>query len=425
MKKLSFVGKEQNVYFEKLDNGLEVYIIPKKNSKNYLVEMVSKFGSEVKEFIPMNEKKYIKIPLGTAHFLEHKLFDTEKGDAMFMFDNFGLEANASTNYYLTRYYIVGNNKIKRNLNYFLDVFFKPYFTDEKIDSERGIIGSEIDMYHDEPEWKLYQLQRCSLFHKALRCDISGTRETIKEINATLLNKVYDIFYQPSNVFLVISGKVKVKEVIDIIKNNETLNKRISNYPIKYKVDDEPAIINKEYADDEGFITIPKFSYLFKYDVNDFSFVEPEVFKIYLNIIFYVLFGDGSSFSEKIYEDKISNYFYIDSLFYQNIYCIGISGESEYADIIKDEIDKQLKNPLILKEDFEREIKIRMSIIIRELDNIRDISDNIVRSIIVRGKYLDEKEIIDKLNFTDFEKVLAKIKFDNKAFNIVFPKEKKN
>lgn len=425
MKKLPFFGKEKDILYEKLPNGLEIFMVPCKTVKTWRIELVAKLGADIDSFIPLNENDYIEIPHGSAHFLEHKLFDTEDGDASVIFEDLGLDTNAATSYYATTYFLEGKNKLKDYLDKFLSIFFTGYFDPEKVESEKGIIGEEIDMYKDEPEWTLYEEARHSLFHNALKYDIAGTKESISKINSELLKKIYDVFYQPSNVFLVISGRINPQEVINVIKNNTVINKRISNALVKYQMADEPTSVNKEYSISYDNIVVPKLCYYFKYCVDDFSFLEPEIFKIYLNIIFYVLFGDGSSFSEKIYENKISNFFYVDSIFYNNIYCIGITGESHFADIMKDEIDHELENINISEEDFEREIKVRKSIIIRELDDIRDISNSIIRSIIVRGKYIDEKELLDQLNYEDFLKVLKKINFDNKCFNLLMPKEKKN
>ncbi len=425
MIKLTYFGEEQIVYYEKLDNGLEIFIAPNKMVNSYRVDLVAKLGASVTEFIPVKEKEYIKMPLGTAHFLEHKLFDTKDGDATFLFDDAGVVTNASTNYYYTNYFIEGKKQFKKNLNLFLDVFYTPYFEKDRIENEKGIIGEEIDMYIDDPDWVLYRIEKESVFNKALKDEVAGTRETISEINADILEKVYNTFYQPSNTFLVISGKVNPKEALDIIKSNESIKKRMSNYPVIFKKIHEDLPVNREYGAGTGLVVIPKLSYYFKYDVNEFKFLSPEKFKAYLNILFYILFGDGSDFSEKIHEEKIANYFYIDTMYYENIYIIGICGESEYADIFKDEIDKTLENLQINKDDFEREIKVRNSIIIRELDNISDVSYSIIRSIINRGKYIDDKEILDSLKYEEFLDVINKLSFDNKAFNLLLPKEKKS
>lgn len=425
MIKLTYFGEEQIVYYEKLDNGLEIFIAPNKMVNSYRVDLVAKLGASVTEFIPVKEKEYIKMPLGTAHFLEHKLFDTKDGDATFLFDDAGVVTNASTNYYYTNYFIEGKKQFKKNLNLFLDVFYTPYFEKDRIENEKGIIGEEIDMYIDDPDWVLYRIEKESVFNKALKDEVAGTRETISEINADILEKVYNTFYQPSNTFLVISGKVNPKEALDIIKSNESIKKRMSNYPVIFKKIHEDLPVNREYGEGTGLVVIPKLSYYFKYDVDEFKFISPEKFKAYLNILFYILFGDGSDFSEKIHEEKIANYFYIDTMYYDNIYIIGICGESEYADIFKDEIDKTLENLQINKDDFEREIKVRNSIIIRELDNISDVSYSIIRSIINRGKYIDDKEILDSLKYEEFLDVIKKLSFDNKAFNLLLPKEKKS
>ena len=107
MKILNYFGKEQKIYYEKLNNGLEIYIVPNHNHANYHIEIVTKYGSSIKEFIPIGEKNYLKLPLGVAHFLEHKMFDMENSDAFSFYSKTGTYVNAGTNYFYTKYYIDG------------------------------------------------------------------------------------------------------------------------------------------------------------------------------------------------------------------------------------------------------------------------------------------------------------------------------
>ena len=151
MKKTNIDKLKLELYQEKLDNGLEVYIIPKKNCNNIYVTFSTKYGSNIDEFVPIKSKKMKKYPLGIAHFLEHKMFEMEDGtDPFELYSNNGADANANTSNYKTTYLFSGPQYFKENLNYLLDYVQKPYFTDKNVEKEKGIIIQEIKMYQDDP-----------------------------------------------------------------------------------------------------------------------------------------------------------------------------------------------------------------------------------------------------------------------------------
>ena len=217
MKELNYFGKEQKIYYEKLNNGLEIYVVPNSNQDNYHIELVCKYGSSIKEFIPIGEKNYIKLPLGVAHFLEHKTFDMEESDAFEFYGKTGTYVNAGTNYFYTKYYIDGKKSLKKNLEYLLDMVYTPHFKEERVESEKGIIAEEIKMYDDEVDWILDFESKNNLFFTTVNEKIAGTVESIQEIDSNILQKTYDTFYQPSNMFVVATGNIKANEIIDIIK----------------------------------------------------------------------------------------------------------------------------------------------------------------------------------------------------------------
>ena len=152
MKKIPLTELDTNIFFEKLDNGLEVYVVPKKNINNIYATFTTKFGSRTNEFVPLGEKDFIKnYPEGIAHFLEHKAFEQKDGiDPFPFFSANGCDSNASTDRFKTSYLFAGPNHFKENMNYLLDFVQEPYFTDENVEKEKGIIEQEIKMYKDQP-----------------------------------------------------------------------------------------------------------------------------------------------------------------------------------------------------------------------------------------------------------------------------------
>ena len=418
----NYFGKEQKVYYDKLKNGLDVYIVPNKSSGNYYIELVVKYGSNIKEFKPLNSNNFLKLPLGVAHFLEHKVFDVEGVDPFAFYSKTGTYVNAGTNYLSTKYYIDGKKNLKKNLDYLITMVTTPYFKEEKVISEQGIIAEEIKMYDDEADWILDSEVKKSLFKTTFNEKIAGTVESIKEITSDILTKTYDTFYQPSNMFLVASGNVKPEEIINILKENVAINQRITNRPIVCKNNKETIEVVSEYKCLNANIVVPKLSYSYKFDLDDYPF-DRLLTRLYLNLLFTHLFGDTSVFNESVRQKKLAINFYMDHLSFDNIYALTIEAESEFADLFKDEVDYVLKNISITEEEFIRIKKIWISVIIRSLDNKENIAYSIVDDIIKDGKIYDQHELIESLNYNDLLKLIKKIDWNNKSFVLMVPNEK--
>ncbi len=417
-----YFGKEQKVLYEKLDNGFEVYILPNKNINKFHIEIVTKYGSEIEKVKLLDSDEYLNIPSGTAHFLEHKIFDMEEEDAISHFAKYGLYTNAGTNYFSTRYYVDGNKNFKEALDYLLKMVYTPYISDETVNKEMGIIEEEIKMYDDEAIWILDDGLREALFQNILQKKIAGTVSSIHEITSDILNKVYNIFYQPSNMFMVVSGNVSPKKILDIIKNNREINRHITKKEIIYKEKKEFREVQEEYKEIRWNVCIPKLRYAFKLDLNDFNYPDKRLLRYYLDIIFTVLFGDSSSFDETVIERNIVSYFYLDHFKNKNIYTFDLEAESEYADLFKDEVDKTLKNINITEEDFLRAKKVWISLMIRSLDNIEALANAVINDILLYDTYQDEKDYLDKLNYQELIKIVKEININNNSFVLMLPKE---
>ena len=422
MIKYKYFGKEQDFYYEKLENGLEIFVIPNKNLDNYHIEVVTKYGSSINEFIPINEDNYIKLPLGVAHFLEHKMFDMENSDPFSFYSKTGTYINAGTNYFYTKYYIDGKKSIKKNLEYLLNMIFTPYFTNEKVDSEKGIIEEEIKMYDDEADWILDYESKNAVFYTTVIDKIAGTKESIKEIDSNILKKAYDTFYQPSNMFVVATGNIKPSEVISIIKSNKNINKAITNKKIVYKKLKEKDIVSLEYKLLEENIVVPKLSYSFKFNIDKLG-MDNLKSRLYLSLLLTHLFGETSEFNEKVIENELAISFYIDHLSFDNIYVFTVEAESEFADLFKDEVDKTLNNIVITKEDFERIKKTWVSIVIRSLDNKENLASSVVDDIIKDNKVYDQLDLINMLEYEELLNLIKKLDLTNKSFVLMVPKSK--
>ena len=201
---------QEKLYHEELENGLSVYVVPKPGFKKTFACFATKYGALINRFVPYGEKEYIDVPLGIAHFLEHKMFEMPDGtDAAELFAKMGLDANASTSHLLTAYLFSGTANIREGLNLLLDFVQTPHFTEESVLREQGIIAQELKMYLDDPNEALHLGLMRNLFRAyPLRYDVGGTLESIMKITAEHLHKCYRTFYHPSNMALIVVGDIE-------------------------------------------------------------------------------------------------------------------------------------------------------------------------------------------------------------------------
>ena len=211
---------DEQTYKRVLKNGLEVYICLKKGFKKKIGMFGTKYGSVINDFVDVNTNERIKVPDGIAHYLEHKLFEQEGANALDLFSKIGVSSNAYTTFDHTVYFFETIDKFKEGLELLIKLVKTPYFTDENVEKERGIIAQEINMYEDDPGFKVYfNALRAMYNENPVRIDIAGTVESISHITKEYLYTCYNTFYSPENMFIVIVGDVDVEETISQIEDN--------------------------------------------------------------------------------------------------------------------------------------------------------------------------------------------------------------
>ena len=420
MKKSKLEKFDLDLYYEKLDNGLDVYIIPKNNCNNVYVTFSTKFGSNDIEFVPINGKKFIRVNDGIAHFLEHKLFEQKSGvDPFTFYSENGADANANTTQKKTTYLFSGINYTIENINYLLDYVQEPYFTDKNVDKEKGIITQEIKMYQDDPDTIIYERLLNNLFVKhPMKYPIIGTIDSINKITKEELYTCYNTFYHPSNMFVVVTGNVNCDEIIEAIKENQKKKRFKKIDRIKIKEYDEPDNVCLEKETLTLNVSIPKVAYAYKIKYSK------DLYKtlLYLLILFDAKLGATSNFTKKLIEEEIINSnLYIDYDHTDKHIIITIYGETKKPDILIDKINNEMKNLNITKEEFERKKKTLISSLIYISDNIFSLNHNAMNDIIRYGEVNTNKyDIIRKLDIDDLNKM--KIDLSNTSYIIVKPKK---
>lgn len=289
----------ETLYINTLQNGLKCYIIPKKNYVEKQAIFAVNFGSRDMHFRHMGE--YFNLPQGTAHYLEHKLFEEEWGNVFDAFSKIGGQANAFTNYDMTAYYFNCTENFEQNLGLLTQFVQHPYFTNENVEKERGIISQEITMYGDHPVWRCFLNMLRSMYHNdTVKYNIAGTEESIKSITPSTLYNGYHAFYTPVNMAFIACGNIDCQKVFDDCQNNFILPPGGELERI-YK--DEPLGVVVPFILDKMPVSIPLFHFGFKLSFKQKANAqETSLIRVMLDL----LSGQSSRFYSKLFDESLLN-----------------------------------------------------------------------------------------------------------------------
>ena len=422
MKKISLKGLDQDVYLETLQNNLNIIMVPYTNKKNYFITYATRYGSNINAFVPVGSKKGITVPNGIAHFLEHKMFEQADGvDPFTFFAESGTGANASTSYTSTQYICYGTKEFAKNLDFLLKFVNEPYFTDENVLKEKGIIKEEIKMYDDIPESVLENKLKENLYHiDPHRIDIAGSCSDIDKITKEDLYLCYNTFYNPNNMFIIIAGNFDMEEASDIIKNRlENKENRISKITVKdYK---EPKSVYKKEEELSVNIKVPKIGLGYKFSKEDLKLDDELELDLYLSMLTTLLFGSASIFRERVRKENLMTSFYYEWDDIKKYKSLLLYAETENPDLLIAEIEKELANIIITQEDFERMKKVWISNEVKMIDYVETTVNNLYDDMIRYKKVVDNKiDLIRKLDFNKLSRLLGQMKFNNRSKVILLP-----
>jgi len=291
---------EEQVYKEKLENGMTVMIIPRKNTQKKYVIWGTHYGSNESRFVVPGEEQETEVPKGVAHFLEHKMFEQENGpNSLDVLTALGVDANAYTTNDHTAYLFECTDKFYEALDELMDYVQHPYFTDENVEKEKGIIGQEIMMYDDYPEWKVYLNTLEAMYHNhPVKLDITGTIETISKIDKEVLYKCYNTFYHPSNMVLVVCGDFNSDEILEEIKKRLLPKEAVGE--IKRIYPEEPKEVVKNYVEQNMEVSMP----LFTIGIKDIPSEEKVRKHIAIEVLLNMLLGRSSKLYKELYNEGI-------------------------------------------------------------------------------------------------------------------------
>jgi len=427
VKKEEFTRLKEVVYHEKLENGLEVYIVPKPAYSKTYATFTTRYGSIDNEFQIQGQDK-IKVPDGIAHFLEHKMFEEEDGDVFMKFASHGASANAYTSFDRTAYLFSSTRDIEINLETLIDFVQSPYFTDQNVEKEKGIIGQEIRMYEDDPDWRVYFGLIESLYQQfPVRIDIAGTVESIQKIDKDILYRCYETFYHPGNMLLFVVGNVDPEKTMELIRENQA-RKTFKEMPhLERFYPREPAGVEKEKSLIYLPVGIPKCFMGFK---DQSGVLQGDAWlrrEIEMEILMDILFSPGSAIYQKLYEQGLINDGFGGDFTGEQYYGFSIIGgdtkdPEQMVSIITDELRNQLGKG-IDEETFTLSKRKKIGEFLRSLNSLEFIANSYTRFRFADTDLFKSLDVLEKLSLQDVNQRFENhFNFDAFAVSIVTSKE---
>lgn len=416
---------EEKLLYSKSNNGIKVFFMPKKGyTKKYAV-FSTNYGSIDNSFVPVGESQAIEVPEGIAHFLEHKLFEEEENNIFESFSSLGAQVNAYTNFNQTSYLFYTSENFYEGLGLLINFVQNPYLTDENVEKEKGIIGQEIVMYEDNPNWKVYfNLLRAMYHNHPIRIDIAGTVESINTIDKELLYKTYKTFYNPSNMVLFVIGNLSFEEIMEAVNTSERKFEK-STEDIERIFPQEPEGIKEKMVEEQMSTSMPLFYMGFK-DL-DIGYKGKDLIKkdVVTNIILDMLFGESSKFYNQLYEegliDRSFGSFFTAKENYGHSLLVGQSNDIE---LLFKKIINQIEQPLdelLKEEDFLRIKRNELGNFILGMNSIEFIANNFTDLYFSEFMITDYLELLKEITFEDIKSRFAShFREENLALSIIRP-----
>lgn len=406
--------------------GLNIYVFPKQMTATYAI-LGTRYGSIHNAFRIGNDEEIVTVPDGIAHFLEHKLFINEDGsDSFERFSEYGADANAYTSFNKTAYLFSCTDRFEESLGELIDFVTHPYFTEESVESEMGIISEEIRMYDDSPSDRcFYGMLEAMYEHHSIRRNICGSCASIRRITPELLYRCYEAFYQFSNMALIVCGNVDADTVLDIADRHlPTASTRIDVACINENLSESPFVFRAETVQHMQ-VAKPLFQIGFK-DVDiPADGTQRQRKDAAMAILDEMLFSRAGELYSSLFERELISpsfsygYTISDSCAYNSI-----GGEADDPRLVLSEIRSYLahvKKIGLSPNDFERARRVMYAEFVKSFDSTDNIANNLLTFVCEDSELLQYAEIIDSISFDEVcELFETAFREETTALSMVFP-----
>lgn len=404
--------------------GLKIFVYPKENSNSTYAVFGTKYGSVDTCFKRSDEADSCTVPEGIAHFLEHKLFENEDCDAFARYAKTGASANAYTSFDVTCYLFSCTENVYESLEILLDFVQSPYFTEQTVEKEQGIIGQEIRMYDDDPNWRVMFNLLGALYHNhPVKIDIAGTVESIAEITPELLYRCYNTFYNLNNMVLCVAGKVDVDKVLELADRMLKQNPPVT---VEKTFAEEPRTVVTDFVEQKLSVAVPLFQLGFKEEVTAQRKTTREV--VASEILMEILASESSPMFRRLLDAELINeasfsYEFFEGPGYASIIFAGESHDpKQAASIIQEEICK-LKETGIDETAFNRARKAIYGRNVSALNSADNIANSMASMYFAGREMFDYFDVVAEMQLDDINAALQKqLDAQYSALSIVNPIE---
>lgn len=413
----------EQYYHYKHKSGLSIILYPMEGYSSAYALFGTNYGSIDTTFKTQHDKDFITVPEGIAHYLEHKLFESEDGDAFSLFAKTGASANAYTSFDKTCYLFSTTDNFDESLKALITFVQAPYFTKENVEKEQGIIGQEIKMYEDDPNWRVFfNLLNALYENNPVKIDIAGTTDSIAKIDKDLLYSCYHTFYNLNNMVVCIAGNFDEESAAKIIEENLRECEKIE---ITKKVPEESAKLAKKEFIQNLSVAVPLFN--IGYKEKPVSKDEELVAQITCELILSSVAGKGSELYKEMYDNSLINSTFETQVFCGRGYFANIfSGESRNPRQVMEKIAsavEKYKETGIDEEAFNRAKKSLYGHSIMLLNNVEAVANEMVTSYFANGGIFDVINVIKSLTLDDINaKLRSSFNKEYMAISIVNPVE---
>jgi len=417
---------KERLYHEKMDNGLHVYLLKKEGfSKTYGL-FATCFGSVDTTFVPLGQKQMVKVPDGVAHFLEHKMFEMKDGDASDRFSELGAATNAFTSSARTAYLFSTSSNELACTKLLLDFVQEIYLTDENVEKEKGIIGQEIKMYDDDPDWQNYFGAIANLYHEhPVAVDIAGTVASVNATTREDLLTCYHTFYHPSNMVLFVVGHIDPQEMMEMIRKNQAEKHFEKPAPIHRQKVNEPSSVKSRQTIQKMDVFMPKLTMAIKVDDVPDDPLQKVKREMACNLILDYLFSKSSEIYNQWVEkgwinDTFGGYFIQE----RDYACLQFGGDTNEVEALKtalNELVTRLPDMQIPQNDFERLKRKTMGSMILSFNSPESIANLFIRYYFEGFSAFELIDALNSLEYSDISEALKLFDIERSTIHLVLPK----
>ncbi|MDR0804961.1 MAG: insulinase family protein, partial [Oscillospiraceae bacterium] len=433
---IKYSALDAEYYVYETEAGLQILLYPMPEVSGAYALFGTKYGSVDVEFkrVPFDKGGAVKsveqLPDGIAHYLEHKLFESadENGkaaDAFRLFAKTGANANAYTSFDRTAYLFSSDaDTFYDNLRILLGFVQDPYFTEENVAKEQGIIGQEINMYRDDPGWRVFFNCLQGVYHNnPVRRDIAGTVESIAEITPELLYECYNTFYSQGNMLLSLAGNIDPEKTIALCE--ELLKDPSEKFTVEHAPYDEPKNVRTAYTEEKLPCAFPLYQLGFKLPVEVEKSKAAYDTDVQLSLLLDILFGELTTWYDTNFESGLINAQFSADVFSGRGFLLPIvSGECETPEKVKDAVIAEIKNVQANgftdehKELFELLRKSTYGGLVNALSSPQSVAGVMLEAHILGKDFFSKAETIKRLTIETLFDTLKMIETDNYALSVV-------